>query len=154
ASLYVLGARQRKLLLKRESEWNLYEAALILQVDTESGKVRTCLEYESPREVRATDTSSIVFKSGTLVKDTLYACTSTEVLILKVPEFRRIGYISHPCFNDLHHVAPTADGGLLVVNTGLDMLVKVNARGDLEAEWSVLGEDPWARFSRSTDYRK
>ena len=43
--LYVLGARQRRLLLEPEEEWNLYESALILRLDPESGEVRTCVEY-------------------------------------------------------------------------------------------------------------
>jgi hypothetical protein len=154
ASLYVLGARQRKLLLKKEWEWNLYEAALILQLDTESGAVRTCVEYKSPADARANGNSSIVFKSGTLIGDKLYACTSTEVLIFKLPEFRRIGYISLPCFNDLHHVTPASDGTLLAANTGLDMVVKFTPEGERLAEWNVLGEPPWSRFSPATDYRK
>ncbi len=40
ASLYVLGARQRKLLFKHEEEQNLYEAALILRIDTETGRIQ------------------------------------------------------------------------------------------------------------------
>lgn len=154
ASLYVLGARQRKLLLRDDWEWNLYEAALILQIDTDSGAVRTCVEYESPPDARAGERSAQVFKAGTLVGDTLYTCTSTEVLIFKLPEFRRVGYVSLPCFNDLHHVTPGSDGQLLIANTGLDMVVKVSSRGNLLDAWSVLKEDPWVRFSRTVDYRK
>ena len=153
-SLYVLGARQRKLLLKEEEEWNLYEAALIFRLDPNTGEVRTCVEYETPLEARANEHSSNVFKSGTLVGDILYTCTSTEVLVFRLPDFERIAYISLPCFNDLHHVTPAQDGDLLVANTGLDMVVKFNLEGEVMAEWSVLGEDPWLRFSRSTDYRK
>jgi hypothetical protein len=152
--LYVLGARQRKLLLKDEEEWNLYESALIFRLDPTTGEVRTCVEYETPLEARANEHSSNVFKSGTLVGDILYACTSTEVLTFRLPNFERIGYISLPCFNDLHHVTPTQDGHLLVANTGLDMVVKFTLQGEVLAEWSVLGEDPWSRFSRSVDYRK
>jgi hypothetical protein len=154
ASLYVLGARQRDLLVRHEEEWNLYEAALILQLDTESGSVRLCFEYKSPAEARTHENSSTVFKSGTLASDILYACTSTEVIIFKLPEFRRIGYVSLPCFNDVHHVAPTSDGNLLAAVTGLDMVVKFNREGELLSEWSVLPEAPWSRFSRTTDYRK
>ncbi len=153
-SLYVLGARQRKLLVKKEEEWNLYEAALVLQLDTESGAVRRCIEYKTPPEARAGVHSSMVFKSGALIGDTLYACTSTEVLIFKLPEFTRIGYISLPCFNDLHHVTPASDGALLAANTGLDMVVKFTRQGELLDQWSVLAEDPWSRFSQTTDYRK
>jgi hypothetical protein len=154
AGLYLLGGRQRKLLLKSEQEWNLYESALILHLDTETGKVRTCVEYKSPASARANDNSSVVFKSGTLIGNTLYACTSTEVLIFKLPQFERVGYISLPCFNDVHHVTPSADGNLLAASTGLDMVIKFNTAGDVLAEWCVLEEEPWSRFSRTVDYRK
>jgi len=152
--LYVLGARQRRLLLKKEEEWNLYEAALILELDTESRAVRTCVEYTSPLETRAHEHSSCVFKSGTLVGNLLYACTSTEVMIFQVPSFERINYISLPCFNDLHHVAPTSDSAVVAAVTGLDMVVKFDLQGRILAEWSVLKEPAWSRFSKATDYRK
>jgi hypothetical protein len=154
ARLYVLGARQRNLLFQQEQEWNLYEAGVILQLDTETGTVRTCVEYKTPPEARATENSSTVFKSGTLAGDVLYACTSTEVLIFKLPEFQQLGYISLPCFNDVHHVTPASDKNLLAAVTGLDMVVKFTPQGKLLGEWSVLQEDPWLRFSRTTDYRK
>ncbi|HZR56037.1 MAG TPA: hypothetical protein VFA74_04120 [Terriglobales bacterium] len=154
SGLYVLGARQRSLLVKSEEEWNLYESALILQLDTESGRVVTCVEYKSPLEARANENSSNVFKAGTIVGDTLYACTSTEVLILKLPEFKKTGYISLPCFNDIHHVTPSSDGNLLVANTGLDMVVKFTAEGKILATWDVLDEPLWSRFSQDVDYRK
>ena len=154
ASLYVLGARQRKLLLKKEQEWNLYEAALLLQIDTECGAVRTCVEYKSPPEARSGPNSSIVFKSGTLIGNMLYACTSTEVLIFRLPRFERVGYISLPCFNDLHHIMRASDGCLWTANTGLDTVVKFTVQGELLAQWNVLFEDPWSRFSKTIDYRK
>lgn len=154
ARLYLLGARQRNLLLRHEEEWNLYEAAVILELDTESGDARTCVEYKTPADARANENSSNVFKSGALIDDTLYTCTSTEVLIFKLPSFQRIHYISLPYFNDLHHVTPTSDGALLAANTGLDMVAKFDRRGELLAEWNVLPEVPWSRFSRMTDYRK
>jgi hypothetical protein len=154
ARLYVMGARQRKLLLREEAEWNLYDTALILELDTDSGAVRTCVEYKSPAEARATETSSVVFKSGALAGDVLYACTSTEVLIFQLPDFKKIAYISLPCFNDLHHVVPASDGSLLAAVTGLDTVAKFTAQGKLLATWSVFPESPLSRFSPTTDYRK
>jgi len=153
-SLYVLGARQRDLLLRGEEEWNLYEAALILELDADSGKVRKCVEYKSPPEVRANENSSCVFKSGALVGDLLYTCTSTEVLVFKLPEFERVHYISLPCFNDLHHVTACSDGALLAAVTGLDMVVKFDQKGNVLGEWNVLPEPVWSRFSPDVDYRK
>jgi len=153
-NLYVLGARQRKAMVHREEEWRLYESALILEVDPETGSAEPRVEYKTPPEARAAENSSNIFKSGTLLGSLLYTCTSTEVLVFELPEFQIVNYISLPCFNDLHHVVPDADGNLIVTTTGLDMVVKVSPEGKVLEEWNVLGEDPWARFSRHTDYRK
>jgi hypothetical protein len=157
AKLYVLGGRQRKPGVKEatpQDEWYLYDCALILEIDTDSGEVRTRVQYQSPPEARAGEKAAAHFHSGALMGDTLYTCTTTEILIYRVPEFTRIGYISLPCFNDVHHVTPSSDGNLLVVSTGLDMVVKVAPSGQILEEWSVLSEDPWMRFSRGVDYRK
>lgn len=154
ARLYVLGARQKKQLLKKEEEWNLYEAALILELDTETGRVEKRVEYKTPESARSTDKASHVFKAATLCGTTLYACTSTEVLIFRLPEFEQTGYVSLPSFNDVHHVAPASDGNLLAVSTGLDMVLKFTPAGEVLAEWPVLDEIPWSRFSRAVDYRK
>jgi hypothetical protein len=152
--LYILGARQKKLLVRKEEEWNLYETALILELDTETGQVQTRVEYKTPEEARSTDKASHVFKAGTLRGNILYTCTSTEVLIFHLPEFERIGYVSLPAFNDVHHVTPTSDGNLVAVSTGLDMVIKFSPRGDVIREWPVLDEPLWSRFSRQVDYRK
>lgn len=155
--LYVLGGRQRKLGLKvatPQDEWYLYQSALILEVDVETGEVWTRVEYQTPREARAGEQPTGHFHSGALIGNTLYTCTTTEVLIYQVPEFKPIGYISLPCFNDLHHVTPSEDGNLLVVSTGLDMVFKISPHGDVLAEWCVIDEVPWTRFSREVDYRR
>ena len=112
--MYVLGARQRKALLKREEEWHLYESGLILEINTETGAVETRVDYKTPPEARASDHSSNVFKSGTISGDKLYTCTSTEVLTFQLPEFEIINYLFFCCFNDLHHALPHSDGDLLV----------------------------------------
>ncbi len=156
SSLYVTGGRQRSRIFKPiEEEWHLYERALILRIDVNRETSEVCVDYVSPPEVCPdTDTPSLLFKAGTLRGNTLYVCTSTEVLVYRVPDFKRIGYVSVPCFNDLHHVSPTPEGNLLVVNTGLDMVVEITQEGQVLREWNVLGEDPWARFSQEVDYRK
>jgi len=156
AKLYVLGGRQRKVGIKAPSfkdEWYLYDAALILEVDTETATARTCVEYQTPREACPGDQPAGNFHSGALIGDTLYTCTNTEVLIYRTKDFKRLGYISLPCFNDLHHVTPASDGNLLVVSTGLDMVVKITPTGETVAEWCVVDEKLWSRFSRTVDYR-
>jgi hypothetical protein len=62
--------------------------------------------------------------------------------------------ISLPCFNDVHHVVPTQDGHLLVANTGLDMVIRVDWEGCVLEEWSVIGTGTWSRFDRERDYRR
>ena len=152
--LYLLGAKQRNLLLRGEEEWNLYEKALILHLDTKTGAVRTCLAYKTPPEAKANPNSSTVFKSGSLVGDILYACTSTEILVFKLPQFEVLHYISIPWFNDLHHVAPARDGSLLAAVTGLDMVAKFTLEGKVIEACSVLEGNVWSRFSQTIDYRK
>ncbi len=152
ADLYVTGGRQRTLV--ETEEWRQYGQAVIVRVDTAMAAAEPCVEYVSPPEVCPDEEPSISFKSASVHGDRLYVCTSTEVLVYALPGFEVVNYVSLPCFNDLHHVQPTADGTLLVANTGLDMVVEVSERGESVREWNVLGRDPWAQFSRHVDYRK
>lgn len=154
SKIYISGGRQRSTVFRKLEEWQSYEQALLIELDTENNESRVRMEYISPAEVCADELPSILFKSASLHDNKLYACTSTEILIYETPAFRLLHYISLPCFNDLHHVSPTAKGTLLVAVTGLDMVVEMTLDGNIIKEWSVLGEDPWARFSRQVDYRK
>lgn len=151
---YVAGGRQRGDVFRRE-EWQHYEAALIYEVDTATGACTKRVEYVSPPEaIPAEGAPSIVFKAGTTEGGRFYACTQTEVLVYRLPEFRLERYLSLPVFNDVHHVRPRANGNLLVVSTGLDCIFEVDADDRVVAEYPVLGQDPWARFERGVDYRR
>ena len=152
-SFYVVGGRLRSTLFRKLEEWQACEQALLIELDPASNQSQARIEYVSPPEVCPRNSSAVQFKSATLKDNKLYACTSTEVLVYDLPEFRLLLYISLPCFNDLHHVYPSRHGTLLVVVTGLDIVVEVSPAGEMIREWSVIGEDPWARFSRQTDYR-
>jgi hypothetical protein len=155
-SLYITGGRQRvgRPLTASATDWYEYQHGLILEVVPETGEVYRRVEYVSPPAACAEDNPQILFKSGTVLDDQLYVCTQTELLIYALPEFRQAGYLSLPCFNDLHHVRPTPTGTLLVANSGLDMVLELTPGGGVINEWSVLGEEPWDRFSRTIDYRK
>lgn len=152
--LYVSGGRLRSTIFRKLEEWQSSEQALLVELEPTKNQSRTCVEYVSPPEVCAEDLPAVLFKSASLQGNKLYTCTSTEVLVYELPSFRLLHYISLPCFNDLHHVCPTQQGTLLVAVTGLDMVVEITTLGELVREWDVLGGDPWARFSRQTDYRK
>lgn len=154
-SLYVMGGQQRapRSLLADDQQWYEYGKGIIVRLDPETGKAETCMEYLSPPEACG-EGDPVLFKSGTLDGTTLYACTQTEVLIYALPEFRQIGYISLPCFNDVHHVRPTPDGNVLIANSGLEMVLEATRDGTVLREWNTLGEDPWLHYAKDIDYRK
>ncbi len=152
--LYIIGGQQKKD-ARKLPEWSMWDRAVVVELDLETGQVEKRVEYVSPPEACAADDNpSVLFKAGTLEGDCLYVCTQTEVLTYALPSFERVGYVSLPCFNDVHHVRPTAQGTLLVANTGLDSVVEVTTDGEMLREWSVLGENTWDRFSKDIDYRK
>lgn len=151
---YVAGGRQRGDVFRRK-EWQHYEAALIYEFDADTGACVKRVEYVSPPEaIPSEEAPSIVFKAGTTEGGRFYACTQTEVLVYRLPDFVLERYVSLPVFNDVHHVRPRANGNLLVVSTGLDTVFEVDPEDRVVAEYGVLGQDPWARFDRGIDYRK
>jgi hypothetical protein len=152
--LYVSGGRLRSTVFRKLEEWQSCDQATLIEIDPAKNSSRACVEYVSPPEACPDELPAILFKSASLQGNRLYTCTSTEVLVYGLPNFDLQHYISLPCFNDLHHVCPTQRGTLLVVVTGLDMVVEITTEGSIVREWNVLGQDPWARFSRQTDYRK
>ncbi len=152
-SFYVVGGQQ-KASAHGLPEWQRHQCGMIVEVDLDRGSHEVRAEYVSPPEACPDDDPSNTFKSSTLEGDSLYVCTQTEVLVYKVPEFELTNYISLPFFNDLHHVAPTPRGTLLIAVTGLDMVAEITSSGELVREWGVLGTSPWERFDRTVDYRK
>lgn len=154
--LYVIGGQQRRLrpISAGNQGWRGYHKGLILHVDVETGRSEVCVEYTSPSDVCAEDDPEIMFQSSTAQGDKLYTCTPTEVLIYAMPTFERVGYISLPCFNDVHHVRPLPSGNLLVANAGLDMVLEMTPAGDICQISNVVGHEPWGRFSPTLDYRK
>lgn len=151
---YVTGGKQRPP-DRQYLDWDSYEKGVILHVDIESRKVNVAVEYISPEEVVAPEVErATMFKAGCVVGDKIYVCTSTEVLVYSVPDFQQVCYITHPWFNDLHHVTPAIDGNLVVVNTGLDMVMLMSPEGECLKAWSVNDDSLWERFSPETDWRR
>lgn len=154
SELYVVGGSLRSSLFKQLPEWNSCKKALILKVTPPAKTAEVMVDYDSPEDAVPADLPSILFKSATMANDKLYVCTPTEVLVYKLPGFELLHYVSLPCFNDLHHVRPSAEGNILIADTGLDLVLEVTHQGKVLREWSVIGEDTWKRFSRDVDYRK
>lgn len=152
--LLVVGGRQRPDALSRP-EWERHERGLILEVEPESGRVFERVDYISPPEaIPSEQPFAILFKAGTLLGHELHVCTQTEVMVYDLATWERRDYLSHPWFNDVHHVVPRGDGRRLVVSTGLDLVLELDRDGSCLASWGVLDQDPWQRFDRGVDYRK
>jgi hypothetical protein len=154
-AFYVVGGRQRapRSVLEQVEAWQGYDQGLVLHVEAESGEVSTAFTYVSPPDVVADD-GAVSFQASTLHDGLLYTCTETEVMVYTLPGFERLEYVSLPCFNDVHHVRRSLRGNFLVANAGLEMVVEVTPQGEIVEALSTLGEDPWAGFDRTVDYRK
>lgn len=155
-SLYVVGGEQRQArsLSAVGKEWRGYDRGLIVEVDIATHKATVRVTHASAPDVRADVEPEILFQAGAVHDGRLYTCTGTEALVYSLPDFQQVGYVSLPCFNDVHHVIPGPNGDLLVANAGLEMVLQVTLEGEVRRMWNVLGEDPWGHFSPTTDYRK
>lgn len=153
--LYVIGGRQKTLrpLSAGNGNWNGYDEGVVLRITPATGAWQECVSYVPPLDVYSPENSAITFQAGAIKDDVLYVCTQTEVLLYKLPDFEKIGYLSLPIFNDLHHVRPTPTGNLLIANAGLEMVMEMTLAGEVCNVWNVLGEEPW-QLSSDTDFRK
>ena len=123
--LLLTGGRQRqKVNLGPMREWRLFDQARLLELDTDTGEIQVRLEYVSPPEHRPEQEDAVVFKAGCVDGDRVGLVTQTEVLVLDRENFAVSAVVSHPWFNDLHHVC-WLEGRLHVVSTGLDRLLTV-----------------------------
>jgi len=152
---YVTGGTQRKN-AKEGIEWFSYGEASIFIFDDVDGSVAKCVSYMTPDEIRPEEkNANVVFKAGSLDGHRLVVCTQTEILTYSLPDFKQVGYTTHPWLNDVHHVMVKGGGNYLIANTGLDMVLELTPAGEVVGEYSVLpGEDIWARFDKEVDYRK
>lgn len=153
-SFYITGGKHRKN-ADGADEWVSFCQAMVLHVDIDSGEVLGAADYESPADHRPDEPeANVVFKAGSLDGDSLHACTQTEILTYSVPGLELESVVSHPWFNDLHHVVVNDAGNFLVAVTGLDLVVEITKGGEIVQEWPVLEGNTWERFDRETDYRK
>lgn len=149
---FVSGGRQRPSHLLTREEWHAYEMAVLLELDTDSGAVRTVLQYQSPEGRRPVERPSFVFKAASWDGDHLLLCTQTEVVVFDPRAERVVRTVSHPWFNDVHHVARLG-GRLHVVSTGLDALLLVDDAGVVEHLLPAVEGAPWDRLDAAVDQR-
>jgi hypothetical protein len=151
--LYVVGGQARANAASLPAH-KTFERGVVLAVDPERHTAERVIEYRSPADVLADDDANCLFKAATLLGDDLFLCTETEILAYSTADWRQRMRLTLPCFNDVHHVTPLANGHLLVAVTGLDLVVEIDRSGGILHERDVLGDAPWSRFSRAVDYRK
>ncbi|HID22656.1 MAG TPA: hypothetical protein EYP14_09680, partial [Planctomycetaceae bacterium] len=152
--VYVVGGAQKENAVQKE-EWHSHAKGIVAWIDPDRDEYELRLEYVSPPDLIPDEDPNILFKAATFCGTRCYLCTSTEILEYSYPDLRFLRRISHPCFNDVHHVHVAPDGHLYVANTGLDMVVELDGDGTILREWNVVDDsDPWQRFSRDIDYRK
>ena len=150
--MLVTGGQQRRDQAVRDladTSWYGYGAGVI--VDVGSGEPSVAHTYVSGDDVRNLD-DPMLFKCATQSGDRLYATTETEVIVYRLPDFEVTHHISHPWFNDVHHVIPTGPQTMLVASSGIESVL------ELDIDGNMLGVHPaadngQAAFDRDTDLR-
>lgn len=132
-----------------DDRWYGYGSGVIVEIGDDDLDV--VLTYQSVPGTCGPD-DPVLLKSATLDGDRLYACTQTEVLVYSWPQLDLLTHVSHPVFNDVHHVIP-GDGTLLVAVSGQDAVAEVSTDGELVALWSVGDDRGVRRFDTGRDYR-
>jgi len=148
--LVTLGIPHRGIV--REGSDRAYAHGAIAIIDWKSKKLVRYEEYAPPASRRHPD-ASVVLTFGSFHGDHFYTCAPTEVLRVSFPQLRLESILSHPTFNDLHHVAVT-DDRLLVCNTGLEILQTFDHSGNLLETFNAASKPTSERFSPDVDYRK
>lgn len=153
ARLLITGGMEREngFLL---GEGKYYSRARLLRLDTDSGEVERLLEISEGGENYPEQHPNLQFTAGCVEGQRLWLPTDTEVHCYSYPDLSRLATISYPFFHNIHHVN-VIDGGLYVVSTGLDLVVRLDAETFEPVEFlQAEGKDPWSRFSPHVDYRK
>ncbi len=147
-----MGGRQRnpRSAFDVDENWYGYGSGEVVTIDATT--VTPAFSYVTPPDA-CLPADPILFKTGTILDGRLYVPTQTEVLVVSVEGFHVLHRISIPWLNDVHHVVPAGDDSVYVVNTGLDMVLRLRLDGTVVETWNVLGEEPWTRFDPNKDYR-
>nr|WP_086939946.1 PQQ-binding-like beta-propeller repeat protein [Thaumasiovibrio occultus] len=152
--LIVVGGRDRKPKPK-PGEGPQHDAGVIISVDVESGEIEPCvLDNTIPQFLHDKTQVGTVYKAATITPDIAYICSTTEIIEYDPETWQPRCRITHPLFNDLHHVLPSHDGHLYVANTGLDRVLKIDNNGEL-LEVLATGEESLQRtIDADVDYRQ
>ncbi|MEM7321497.1 MAG: hypothetical protein AAF531_00305 [Actinomycetota bacterium] len=165
-TLHVLGGKQRNPAGMRELDTQWYGYGNGVAIELTDGSPAPAHEWHSRPGTYGPD-DPILFKSAQLVGDLLYACSQTEAMIFRYPDFELLHHISHPLFNDVHHAVPgpmldaassTGQAGsvpdtVCVAVSGQDAVMEVSLDGELVGLWRVDGRDHTGLIDQTRDYR-
>ncbi len=152
ARFYITGGKQRISHIEQD-EWNQFEEARLAELDTDTGQVEVRLKHKTRVEWTPKGKVSHIFKSGSWHAGDLLLVTQTEIIRVDTRDFTVKELISHPWFNDLHHVV-FRDKNYWVASTGIDCLIRLERSGELKDVRHALFHDPWEHRSPHEDYRK
>jgi|GEM_PF-225964 len=131
----------------------MYGSAKILQCSIKNNEliVTNTLDYQTDvRQIHPN--TNIMFKAGSIDKGALYVVTETEVLTVCNRTLAILDTVTHPSFNDLHHVI-THKGTLYIANTGLDCVSIYNSKThSLEHQPAIISAEH-CRVEPDIDYR-
>ena len=136
----------------RYTSGTMTDTAVLAKVNVDTGEVYPLVKYTSPVENRHPELR-VAFKSGYFHQENLYLPTSTEVLVLSTIDWKIQRVISHPQFNDLHHVL-VYDEQILICNTGLDSVLSLSMSGELQEQYTLMHSKIYQRYPLDTDFRQ
>lgn len=154
--VYIVGGQQKKAFTAPKEEHTRFAQGVCAIFPFDNTQGTEVITHITPAELCSpTNEKSILFKSGSISDNKLYACTQTEILRYSLDSFEIESTISLPHFNDVHHVIKTANDTLLVVSTGVDMVFELEPEnGKVIKQWDTLKRPLWTNRSKDIDYRR
>jgi hypothetical protein len=131
-----------------------YEHAVAINIEVKNGEatlINRC-EYQTP-ETSVSPNTDLTFKSSSIYQNTLITVTETEIVELSLKDLTVETVVSHPSFNDLHHVFKHEDS-YTVANTGLDSVSIYTPSQDHIEHLSTVKTKNKSRLNPEIDYRK
>lgn len=152
-SVLLTGGRQTMLAGLRPVH-RQYGRAVLARLDLRSGSLEM-LAARSRSELDITSRAcSPLYRSGAVTASgTVVTCLPDRVVELEPHSGVHVRELSHPWFNDVHHVRPAPDDGVYVVSTGLDLVLEVEWSGQVRRQWPLGSPSTWQRFDDTRDYR-
>ena len=149
----VTGGQERNDNVEYEG-WRGSCAGKLLRVDCSNGAIEELVTINTGGENYPDENPNLLITSSTLDGSSLWLCSETEVFEYSYPQIELKRKVSHPCFQNIHHVAPYKNS-IAVVSTGLDLVVILSKETlEIVSYHNVEGKDAWHRFDPEQDYRK